>query len=138
MGQQWFLVVDSDRSGQVNAEELQRALAQGGLNFSMKLVSSMIRMYDVDKTSQLTLPKFLVGVQSVFGAADHNRSGQLNLNEIYTALSTLELRPEPVCLDARSTVEQRHCGLHHGPRPSASRQPSIAASAAISYPSCVS
>ena len=91
MAEQWFASVDSDRSGQLNTAELQRALAQGGLNFSMKLVSSMIRMYDVDKTSQLTLPqfielhKFLVGVQSVFGAADHNRSGQLNLNECVPA-----------------------------------------------------
>ena len=89
--QQWFLVVDSDRSGQVNAEELQRALAQGGLNFSMKLVSSMIRMYDADKTAQLAyaqfieLHKFLVNVQHVFAAADHDRSGQLDLNECVPA-----------------------------------------------------
>ena len=33
--QQWFNVVDADRSGEVNTAELQQALAQGGLNFSM-------------------------------------------------------------------------------------------------------
>ena len=93
--QQWFGQVDSDRSGQVNSAELQRALAQGGLNFSMKLVSSMIRMYDADKTAQLSfaqfieLHKFLANVQRVFATADRDRSGQLDLNEIYTALSGL-------------------------------------------------
>lgn len=73
--QQWFNVVDSDRSGQVNAAELQKALAQGGLNFSMKLVSSLIRMYDADRTAQLSFPqfcevhKFLVRVQGGATAA---------------------------------------------------------------------
>ena len=89
--QQWFGQVDSDRSGQVNSAELQRALAQGGLNFSMKLVSSMIRMYDADKTAQLSfaqfieLHKFLVNVQRVFATADRDRSGQLDLNECVPA-----------------------------------------------------
>ena len=89
--QQWFGQVDSDRSGQVNSAELQRALAQGGLNFSMKLVSSMIRMHDADKTAQLSfaqfieLHKFLVNVQRVFATADRDRSGQLDLNECVPA-----------------------------------------------------
>mmetsp|Transcript_6166 Transcript_6166/g.12279 ORF Transcript_6166/g.12279 Transcript_6166/m.12279 type:complete len:177 (+) Transcript_6166:53-583(+) len=93
--QQWFAMVDSDRSGQVNASELQRALIQGGLNFSLKLVSSMIRMYDADKTAQLSFPqfiemhKFLANVQRVFATADCDRTGKLDLNEIYTALSGL-------------------------------------------------
>ena len=50
--QQWFNVVDADRSGEVNTAELQQALAQGGLNFSMKLASSMIRMFDDDRNAQ--------------------------------------------------------------------------------------
>ena len=89
--QQWFGQVDTDRSGQVNAKELQRALAQGGLNFSTKLVASMIRMYDADKTAQLSLAqfielhKFLVNVQHVFATADRDRSGQLDLNECVPA-----------------------------------------------------
>ena len=93
--QQWFAVVDVDRSGQVNAAELQRALAQGGLNFSMKLVASMIRMYDADRTAQLSFPqfcelhKFLCKVQRVFGAADHDRSNLLDLNEIFNGLTSL-------------------------------------------------
>ena len=93
--QQWFYAVDTDRSGQVNAAELQKAMAQGGLNFSMKLVSSMIRMYDADRTAQLSmqqfiqLHQFLVKVQGVFAGADRNRSGQLDLNEIFAALQQL-------------------------------------------------
>ena len=44
----WFMAVDADRSGQVNAQELQRALAMGGLNFSLALCAQMIRMHDRD------------------------------------------------------------------------------------------
>ena len=40
---QWFQAVDTDRSGSISATELQRALSQGGLVFSLKLVSSMVR-----------------------------------------------------------------------------------------------
>mmetsp|Transcript_38323 Transcript_38323/g.97355 ORF Transcript_38323/g.97355 Transcript_38323/m.97355 type:complete len:177 (-) Transcript_38323:244-774(-) len=93
--QQWFGQVDTDRSGQVNTAELQRCLAQGGLHFSTKLCASMIRMYDADRTAQLSfaqfgeLHKFLVNVQTVFATADRDRSGQLDLNEIYAALCSL-------------------------------------------------
>ena len=93
--QQWFFAVDTDRSGAVNAAELQKAMAQGGLNFSMKLVSSMIRMYDADRTAQLSMQQFielhhfLVKVQGVFSAADRQRTNQLDLNEIFAALQQL-------------------------------------------------
>lgn len=36
--QQWFNMVDTDRSGNISANELQRALAQGGLNYSLKSI----------------------------------------------------------------------------------------------------
>ena len=95
--QQWFGQVDTDRSGQVNTAELQRCLAQGGLHFSTKLCASMIRMYDADRTAQLSfaqfgeLHKFLVNVQSVFATADRDRSGQLDLNECVPASNSASL-----------------------------------------------
>jgi Ca2+-binding EF-hand superfamily protein len=42
---QWFSSVDSDRSGQIDVKELQRALAMGGLNFSLAVVAHMIRYH---------------------------------------------------------------------------------------------
>ena len=110
--QQWFGQVDSDRSGQVNSTELQRALAQGGLNFSTKLVSSMIRMYDADKTAQLSfaqfieLHKFLVNVQRVFAKADRDRSGQLDLNE---CVARLEHRSAHGVQATRSSQHAQAC-----------------------------
>ena len=95
--QQWFGQVDTDRSGQVNTAELQRCLAQGGLHFSTKLCASMIRMYDADRTAQLSfaqfgeLHKFLVKVQTVFATADRDRSGQLDLNECVPASNSASL-----------------------------------------------
>ena len=115
--QQWFGQVDTDRSGQVNAKELQRALAQGGLNFSTKLVASMIRMYDADKTAQLSLAqfielhKFLVNVQHVFATADRDRSGQLDLNECVPASKAA---PRPA--RARTAPALGMHSIGHAPR----------------------
>ena len=39
--QQWFQAVDTDRSGRISTQELQKALQMGGLNFSLKLVASL-------------------------------------------------------------------------------------------------
>jgi len=124
--QQWFNVVDADRSGQVNTTELQRALAQGGLNFSLKLVSSMIRMYDADKNAQLSLNqfielhKFLVNVQRIFAEADHNRTGQLDLNECVPALNTTNARRTPrpdACGDWQDPQRPLNLGALPRPRP---------------------
>ena len=51
--QQWFAMVDADRSGAISATELQKALAQGGLNFSLKMVASIIRTQSAEGVAQL-------------------------------------------------------------------------------------
>ena len=43
---QWFMQVDTDRSGNINSAELQRALAMGGLNFSLAICQQLIRAWD--------------------------------------------------------------------------------------------
>ena len=40
---QWFMAVDTDRSGSIGPQELQRALAMGGLNYSLAMCAQMIR-----------------------------------------------------------------------------------------------
>ena len=40
---QWFDQIDRNRSGSLDAKELQSALALGKLNFSLKAVAHMIR-----------------------------------------------------------------------------------------------
>ncbi|OAE23413.1 hypothetical protein AXG93_961s1070 [Marchantia polymorpha subsp. ruderalis] len=44
----WFDSVDVDRSGSINCEELQRALAVGNLHFPSSVVNQMIKLYDTD------------------------------------------------------------------------------------------
>lgn len=40
---QWFIQIDKDRSGELDASELKEALALGNLSFSLTDVDSMIR-----------------------------------------------------------------------------------------------
>jgi Ca2+-binding EF-hand superfamily protein len=40
---QWFNAIDVDRDGELDAGELQRALALGNLHFSLAVVAHMIR-----------------------------------------------------------------------------------------------
>ena len=45
---QWFRQIDKDRSGTLDVHELQQALALGRINFSLKTVQCIIRLYDSD------------------------------------------------------------------------------------------
>ena len=102
--QQWFAAVDQDRSGKVNAAELQRALQQGGLNFSMKLINSLVRIFDADQSGQLSFVEFtgvhqwLQQLQREYSAHDTGRNNQVNLQGVQTALArmgyTLDMQPD--------------------------------------------
>ena len=93
--QQWFAAVDQDRSGKVNAAELQRALQQGGLNFSMKLINSLVRIFDADQSGQLSFVEFtgvhqwLQQLQREYSAHDTGRNNQVNLQGVQTALARM-------------------------------------------------
>jgi Ca2+-binding EF-hand superfamily protein len=92
--QQWFLAVDTDRSGQVSPQELQQALMMGGLNFSLKLVASLVRMHDASNDMTLSFDEFVAmqtylnGVQQAF---TRNAAGQskLALQHVQSALREL-------------------------------------------------
>ena len=54
--QQWFNVVEQDRSGQIDSKELQRALVNGNWSpFSEEACRMMIDMFDRDKTGQINV-----------------------------------------------------------------------------------
>ena len=55
---QWFQMIDTDRSGQLSVQELQRALAQGGLVYSTKFVASLLSMFDANGTGQASYQEF--------------------------------------------------------------------------------
>eukprot|EP00850_Spirogloea_muscicola_P019849 SM000200S05839 [mRNA] locus=s200:203922:206262:- [translate_table: standard] len=89
---QWFQSVDSDNSGAINVQELQRALAAGNLTFPMPVVNQMIRMYDRDQSGTMSFPEFvslhtfLGTVQTSFSANDRQRTGVLVVNDVFAAL----------------------------------------------------
>merc|ERR1712110_475180 len=57
--QQWFNAVDSDRSGQIDAKELQKALVNGNWsNFSEEACRMMIEMFDKEKKYSINIHEF--------------------------------------------------------------------------------
>ena len=88
--QQWFTNVDKDRTGRVSPTELQSALGMGGLSFSLKLVSSLVRMHDESNTGQLdftefcAMQAFLTKLQGAFQSSGHGAE-QLNLQQVQQA-----------------------------------------------------
>ena len=51
--QQWFQAVDTDRSGQINVQELHRCLSMGGNNFDINVVSRLILAFDSDRSGEI-------------------------------------------------------------------------------------
>jgi Ca2+-binding EF-hand superfamily protein len=75
---QWFIGVDTNRSGTVDELELQRALSAGGwVPFSRKTTHKLMNMFDADRSHSLGYGEFeqLVGYlrswQAQFQAATH-------------------------------------------------------------------
>merc|ERR1711963_535350 len=87
--QQWFNAVDQDRSGQITAQELQKALVNGNWsNFSEEACRLMIDIYDNDRTGTIDIREFQQLFQSInqwkgtFEGFDRDRSGKIEQNEL--------------------------------------------------------
>ncbi|URE01914.1 hypothetical protein MUK42_02688 [Musa troglodytarum] len=96
---EWFERVDSNRSGNITAVQLQGALSVGNLDFSLSIVQQMIRMYDFDGNGTMNfeefvaLNKFLLKVlytvwgrgylnpDDVYESFDKNKKGMVRLDE---------------------------------------------------------
>ncbi|KAL6768736.1 CAL1 [Auxenochlorella protothecoides x Auxenochlorella symbiontica] len=90
--EQWFRIIDKDRSGSLDVFELQNALALGKINFSLKTVQSVMRLYDADGNGKMGLPEyhrlhsFLSNVTLAFRRYDTDNSGNLDQAEVKIAL----------------------------------------------------
>ena len=80
---QWFQAVDQDRSGHINALELQRALVNGNMSqFSEEACRMMIDMFDKDRSGTIDVREFgqlfdYIGQwRGVFQGFDRDRSIQ--------------------------------------------------------------
>lgn len=100
--QQWFQTVDRDRSGQIQWEELQSALANGkGESFSPTACKLMIGMFDTDKTGTIGINEFQLLYNyinqwlTVFRTYDRDQSGSIEEPELAQAFQQMGFRLSP-------------------------------------------
>ncbi|XP_037811831.1 peflin [Lucilia sericata] len=100
--QQWFNMVDQDRSGKINATELKAALTNGrGQNFSDTACKLMISMFDNDASGTIDIYEFEKLFQyinqwlQVFKNYDRDGSGHIDENELTQALTQMGFRFSP-------------------------------------------
>lgn len=100
--QQWFNAVDRDRSGAINAKELQAALVNGqGKNFSDSACALMIGMFDHDKSGTIDVNEFqqlyayINQWLTVFRTYDRDQSGNIEEAELAQALQQMGFRFSP-------------------------------------------
>lgn len=87
--QSWFDTVDKDRSGQINAKELQAALVNGqGKNFSDQACNLMIGMFDKNKKGTIDVYEFQQLYSyinqwiTVYKSFDRDQSGNMEKQEL--------------------------------------------------------
>ncbi|KAF9931338.1 Programmed cell death protein 6 [Mortierella antarctica] len=91
----WFDAVDSDRSGHLSTEELQRALVNGDWTpFNIETVRLMMNMFDTDNSGLINfaefagLWKYIEDWRGCFQAFDQDKSGYIDFNELKTAMQS--------------------------------------------------
>jgi len=89
----WFLAVDEDRSGEISAVELQRALVNGNWSrFDLDTTKMLMGIFDVDRSGSINfnefsgLWKYIADWQNVFRHFDRDNSGSIDSGELATAL----------------------------------------------------
>ncbi|KAI9351005.1 hypothetical protein BD770DRAFT_394106 [Pilaira anomala] len=91
----WFTAVDTDRSGQLSVDELQRALVNGDWSpFNIETVRTMVNMFDKDNSGTIDfnefagLWKYIEDWKRCFQTFDADNSGNIDHKEMSNALKT--------------------------------------------------
>lgn len=88
----WFQRVDTDRSGSIDANELQK-VTFGGIPIGYVVAQKLIQVFDenrngtIDFNEYCTMHRFISQMRQAFTNADADRSGRIEANEIYRALN---------------------------------------------------
>ncbi|KAJ1642669.1 hypothetical protein LPJ64_005505 [Coemansia asiatica] len=120
--QYWFRAVDSDGSGQLDAQELQRALVNGDWSqFSIETVRLMIGMFDRDRSGTINFQEF-IGLWSYinqwkdcFRAFDRDGSGTIDRGELHQALNAFGFRVSPQVVNSLVSKYDIQAGRVKGP-----------------------
>ncbi|TKY87585.1 hypothetical protein EX895_003599 [Sporisorium graminicola] len=129
---QWFIAVDRDHSGQINAQELSQALVNGDWTpFDLDTVKMLMSVFDVDRSGQISfnefagLWKYIQDWQGVFRHFDQDRSGSIDQGELANALQSFGYRLSPKLLHI---VTQKYSGM-----PSTGGGPARGAASGITF-----
>lgn len=101
-----FQRVDRDRSGAITADELQQALSNGTWTpFNPETVRLMIGMFDKNQKGTVSfeefgaLWKYVTDWQNCFRSFDRDNSGNIDRNELKTALTNFGYRLSDQIID---------------------------------------
>ncbi|CAO3664025.1 hypothetical protein G6F70_001447 [Rhizopus microsporus] len=91
----WFTAVDTDHSGQLSVDELQRALVNGDWSpFNIETVRTMVNMFDKDNSGTIDFNEFaglwryIEDWKKCFQTFDRDNSGNIDQAEMSMALKT--------------------------------------------------
>ncbi|KAK9766532.1 hypothetical protein K7432_004325 [Basidiobolus ranarum] len=111
----WFQQVDTDGSGQITADELQKALLNGDWTpFNLETIRLMINMFDKDDTGTIGFPeftalwKYIEDWRRCFLGFDQNRSGTIDKDELQTALRTFGFNLSPEFIQSLIRKYDKH------------------------------
>ncbi|PVU90589.1 hypothetical protein BB559_000703 [Furculomyces boomerangus] len=103
----WFQAVDTDKSGALEADELQRALINGDWSpFSIDTVRLMITMFDRDMNGTIDFQEFtglwryIEDWKKCFRTFDRDGSGSIDRQELFSALTAFGFRVSQQVVDA--------------------------------------
>jgi len=115
----WFTAVDTDQSGSIHVDELQRALVNGNWSpFDLDTCKMLLNIFDVRKTGSLAFQefsgmwKYIQEWQTVFRHFDTDSSGSIEGEELANALGRFGYRLSPYLL---SLVERKYATIPLNP-----------------------
>jgi Ca2+-binding EF-hand superfamily protein len=119
----WFVSVDTDRSGAISVTELQKALINGDWSpFDLDTVKLLMSIFDTDRSGTIGFNEFaglwryVKDWQNVFRHFDKDRSGSIDSEELHAALKQFGYNLSPQLLtEVEKKYDFKGSGVADGP-----------------------